>query len=108
MAKTERAIDADVREPGEGDLNRYSAIGQHADCAQNERSGSGMGKVAGERADPRPGEKAEQREVNRNEQRDQGEDAVVEVEIDDERCCGEDTTLKTQQHAGHTAYLDHD
>jgi hypothetical protein len=37
VLETERTIDADVREPGEGNLNRSSAIGQHADRAQNER-----------------------------------------------------------------------
>jgi hypothetical protein len=56
-AEAERAIDADVGEPGEGDLDRDRAIGQDADRAEDKWQGGGVGEVVGEGATLGPARK---------------------------------------------------
>jgi hypothetical protein len=81
----DRAIDADVREPDQAELNGDVRVGDDSDRDQNNREHIGMGSIVGRRSDDRAGQVSDHREVGYQDERHQEPPRVIGAKVERNR-----------------------
>jgi hypothetical protein len=79
------AIDADVREPDQAELNGDVSVGDDSDRSKNDRKHIGMGSIVGRRSDDRPGQVSDHRQVGCQSERHQEPPPVIGMKVESDR-----------------------
>ena len=83
---SDRAINADVREPDQAELNRGLSIDDESDCCESNRKYIGVRSVVGRRSDGRPGQISDHRQVGCQYKRDKEPPRIISMEVESDRC----------------------